>query len=191
MTHTLWSSHSASEWAASLERYAAAVDALQVKPLSGLDRWYHHDLPGLITSRAEPHITHEELVKLTEWKMARGVWRARNLVLVRGNDAALVVETSTKALALVPHATKPIATLAELAGVGPATASAVAAAFAPETYPFFDEVVAKQIPTLGPVVFTMPYYAKYAQAIRDRAASLGGSWTPASVERALWANYGN
>lgn len=29
-----------------------------------------------------------ELVRITEWKMARGVWRARNLILVRGKAGA-------------------------------------------------------------------------------------------------------
>lgn len=116
--------------------------------------------------------------------------QARNLVLVRGNDADEVKAASIAALAEVPHPTKPIARLAKLAGVGPATASAVAAAAAPEAYPFLDELVAGQVPGLGPVAFTLGYYARYAQALRERAARLGESWTPAAVERALWANAG-
>ena len=40
----------------------------------------------------------------------------------------------------VPHPGTPIATLAKLKGVGPATASAAASAFAPLVYPFFDEL---------------------------------------------------
>jgi hypothetical protein len=122
--------------------------------------------------------------------MARGVWRAPNLVLVRGNAPSLVIETSIAALAAVPHPKGPIATLATLAGVGPATASAAVAAFAPETYPFFDELVAEQVPTLGPVKWTLGYYVKYADALRARAAELGDAWTPVQVERALWANCG-
>ena len=122
--------------------------------------------------------------------MARGVWRAPNLVLVKGNAPDIVVALSTEALAKVPHPTAPIATLAKLHGVGPATASAVAAAFAPAVYPFFDELVAAQIPALDKVAWTMGYYGKYANALRERAAELGAEWTPVNVERALWANAG-
>ena len=73
--------------------------------------------------------------------LSRGVWPARNLALVRGNDPALVLAPSSAALKEVPDPAKPIALLASLHGVGPATASAVASAFSPETYPFFDELV--------------------------------------------------
>lgn len=122
--------------------------------------------------------------------MARGVWRAPNLVLVRGNDAKLVEQTSAAALASIPHPTAPVAMLAKLAGVGPATASAVASAAAPERYPFFDELVAAQVPGLGPVKWTLGYYATYADALRERARALGDEWTPTMVERALWAAVG-
>jgi hypothetical protein len=122
--------------------------------------------------------------------MARGVWRAPNLVLVRGNASDDVVQTSTAALAVIPHPTAPISTLAKLAGVGPATASAVASAASPETYPFFDELVAEQVSGLGKVAWTLGYYRKYAEALRGRAESLGDGWTPAMVERALWSHVG-
>jgi hypothetical protein len=61
---------------------------------------------------------------------------------------------------------------------------------APETYPFFDEIVAAQVPDLGRVDFTPRYYRRYAEALRRRAAQLGDDWTPAQVERALWARAG-
>ena len=68
----------------------------------------------------------------------------------------------------------------------PRTSSAAA----PTIYPFFDELVAAQVPGLGKVAWTLGYYAKYAQALRERAGRLGRDWTPARVERALWANVG-
>ncbi|MGZ8492242.1 MAG: hypothetical protein ACXWZS_08575, partial [Gemmatirosa sp.] len=67
---------------------------------------------------------------------------------------------------------------------------AVAAAHAPALYPFFDELVAAQVPTLGAVAWTLGYYARYAAALRERAAALGDEWTPVMVERALWAHVG-
>jgi hypothetical protein len=155
-----------------------------------LDRWYRRDLPGAISARQPAHVTLTELVRMSEWKMARGVWRARNLELVRSNAPENVLETTAKALAKVPHPTLPIAELAQLSGVGPATASAVAAAAAPAHYPFFDELVAGQVPALGKVAWTLSYFARYAQAIRERAERLGGEWTPVMVEQALWAHVG-
>lgn len=186
----LWSDPSLAAWHDASDRYDAVIAGQRVARLPELDRWYRHELPPAIAAREPAHVTLDELARLTEWKMARGEWRARNLVLVRGNDAAAVVDTSGRALAAAPHPTKPISMLAALAGVGPATASAVAAAHAPAHYPFFDELVAAQVPSLGAVAWTLGYYARYADALRERAAALGDGWTPAMVERALWANAG-
>jgi hypothetical protein len=169
-----------------LDDYPAAVERQGVARLPELDRWYRDELPALIAARDPAHLTHAELVRLTEWKMARGVWRAPNLVLVRGNAPAAVEETSTRALSRIPHPTAPISELAKLKGVGPATASAAAAAAAPDIYPFFDELVAAQLPDLGPVAWTLGYYARYADVLRTASRDLG--WTPVLLERALWSH---
>jgi hypothetical protein len=186
----LWSSDSAHNWRAALDRYDSVVAKQRVERLPALDRWYHDELPEAIARRAPRHLVLEELVRLTEWKMARGVWRAPNLVRVKANPAERVFEASTAALARIPDPTAPIAILAELGGVGPATASAAVAAAAPHQYPFFDELVAAQVPGLGKVAWTLSYYGRYAAALRERAGRLGPGWTPAMVERALWANVG-
>lgn len=186
----LWNARSEARWRDALASYPDVVAAQGVAKLAERDAWYRDELPAAIRSRRKPHVTLAELVRVTEWKMARGVWRARNLVLVKGNASDAVIDASTRALAEIPHPTKPIATLAKLDGVGPATASGVAAAAAPETYPFFDEIVAGQIPALGVVAWTLGYYAKYAAALREKADSLGGGWTPVMVERAMWAAAG-
>lgn len=186
----LWASDEETAWRAALARYEDVVQAQGVARLAELDRWYRDELPALIAARDPKHVTHAELVRVTEWKMARGIWRPRNLALVRGNDPALVARTSRQALARVPHPSEPIAILAKLAGVGPATASAVASAAAPGVYPFFDELVAARIPGMGAVTFTPREYARYADALRERAARLGAGWTPVQVERAVWADVG-
>jgi hypothetical protein len=186
----LWTSNEPAAWREALDSYDDVVARQKVARLPELDRWYRGELPGLIAARRTAHVTLPELVRITEWKMARGVWRAPNLALVRGNDPDLVIATSTTALATIPHPTAPITALAALDGVGPATASGVAAAAAPDRYPFFDELVAAQVPGLGKVAWTHGFYARYAAALRERAATLGADWTPVMLERALWAHVG-
>ena len=187
---TLWSSRTRTQWKAALDSYDEVISRQGVAKLEARDRWYRDELPGLINARRPRHVTHPELVRLTEWKMSRGKWRAPNLILVKGNTPALVKATTTAGLALVPDPTAPIAKIAELAGVGPATASAILSAAEPTIYPFFDELVAAQIPGLGPVAFSLSYYRRYAEGLRERAAALGGKWTVTMVERALWAEAG-
>ena len=174
---SLWLDSSLTKWREALDSYSAVIAAQGVTRLAELDAWYRDELPLAIERRHPRHATLAELVKLTEWKMARGVWRAPNLVLVKGNEPEAVKKTTTAALA-------------KLDGVGPATASALAAAGEPNVYPFFDELVAGEVPGLGAVKWTLAYYAKYAEAIRERARRLGAEWTPVMVERAVWASVG-
>lgn len=187
---TLWSRSNRSAWNHALSMYNSTIANQDVNRLVELDSWYHNELPKAIKSRPQPHVSATELAKLTEWKMKRGEWRARNLVLVRSNPPELVIDVTANGLATIPHPTKPISVIATLAGVGPATASAVVAAFAPEHYPFFDELVAAAVPELGDVKWTLGYYARYAGALREKAAELGAPFTAAMVEQALWAESG-
>jgi hypothetical protein len=184
---SLWANDDTAAWSAALESYPAVIEARVVSRLPELDSWYRDELPGLLAGRSPLQLSSDELVRVTEWKMKRGAWRARNLVLVRGNDPDDVERATREAFALIPEPRKPVARIAELAGVGPATASAVLAAVRPDLYPFFDEDVAAQIPGLGPVAFTMPYYIRYATRLRDRATELGDDWAAHAVGMALWA----
>ncbi len=186
----LWIDENPDSWQAALDAYDDVIGRQGSKRLPSHDRWYREELQSTINSRRPPFVTLDELAKITEWKMARGSWRQRNLVLVRSNSPELVEETSREALSSIPDAKKPISILSRLSGVGPATASAVVAAAAPERYPFFDDLVAEQIEGLGRMGFTSAFYGRYSEAIRDRAGRLGAGWTPAMVERALWANAG-
>ncbi len=187
----LFTSAQESRWLEALAGYEAAIAAVPSARLVEHDKWYRTELPALLASRRPAYVQHDEMVRITEWKMARGVWRAPNLVLVRGNTPEAVVNASRSAWEQIPHPTKPVTALVALKGVGAATASALLAVMAPTVYPFFDEDVAAQIPQLGPVAWTNGYYAKYAVALRERAAKLSASFarefTPVMVERALWA----
>lgn len=191
----LWMSDHDEQWHGALAYYDAAIAAVPSSRLREHDQWYRTTLPTLIASRTPGHVRHDEMVRITQWKMARGVWRAPNLVLVRNNTPDDVVNASRSAAEQIPHPTKPVTALVALKGVGAATASALLAVMAPTVYPFFDEDVAAQVPTLGPVAWTNGYYARYATALRERSAQLsalfGRAFTPVMVERALWATRGN
>jgi hypothetical protein len=186
----LWEHDERASWQAALATYPAVIARQGIERLPALDRWYREELPALLMARRPTYVTQSELVRTVEWKMARGVWRQRNLVLVRSNAAAVVEAISREALARLPEPTAPLTGLARLAGVGPATASAIVAAVAPEHYPFFDELVAGQLPDFGAVAFTLGEYRRYTAALIERATQLGPPWTATLVERALWAAVG-
>jgi hypothetical protein len=184
---TLFLNADVGAWQTALAAYPAAIAAHPVARLAELDTWYRETLPPRIRARAPMSITHEEMVRVTEWKMARGVWRAPNLVKVKANTPDAVDAAGRAAASQLDVANKAVGALCELDGVGPATASAVLAIMSPQRYPFFDEDVAKQVATLGPVAWTLAYYRKYADALVARADALGQDWTAVMVERALWA----
>jgi len=186
----LWSTSDGAPWRRAHASYADVIAAQGVPQLPALDAWYREEFVAGFASRRLVHITHADLVRVMEWKMYRGVWRAPNLVRVKGNDPDEVMQTSIRAFARCPHPTQPIGEIARLDGVGPATASAIVAALWPTVYPFFDELVAAQVPALGPVKWTLGYYAAYAERLRERASTLGDTWTPVMVEQALWAAVG-
>lgn len=191
----LWASNKCADWHSVFERYADVIQAQRVNGLFELDAWYRNELPSIIAARSRAYITLGELEQVIKWKMKRGVWRERNRLLVLSNLSALVKKTSQDAFALIPDPRKPVDLLSQLAGVGPATASGVLACVAPNIYPFFDELVAAQIPGLGKVAFTTTYYQRYAEELRKRAGRLNGKcvhheWTAHETSQALWANSG-
>jgi len=191
----LWAEGECQPWHDALDSYPGVIEEQGSEKLSKLDRWFGEDLPAAIKSREAPCIYLDELQGIAAWKMSRGVWRERNRVLIATNSPESVEQASRQAFAAVPDPRAPITTLSSLAGVGPATASAALAAYAPDVYPFFDEVVAAMMPGLGPVAFTAKYYAAYSDALRERAAQLNQAcphmhWTAHGVAQALWAAAG-
>jgi hypothetical protein len=188
----IWEEDNCATWNGWLFQYDQVLADLGNEKLVNLDKWFSNELPSSILERNPPCIHYDDLQGIAAWKMHRGVWREYNRRLVAGNSPEQVEEASREAFAAVPDPRKPVALLSSLSGVGPATASAALAAYAPYYYPFFDEVVAALIPGLGPVAFTLPYYLKYAAAIRERADRLNATcsskaWTAHEVAQALWS----
>ena len=190
MAESLWESDDEARWRDALDLYPAVVEWQSEDGLPELDRWYRESLPARLASRQQKFLDMDELVQVVRWKMKRGEWRARNLALVESNDPAFVEDRTRAGFFLVPDPRKPVSAIAELSGVGAATASAVLAAAHPDLYPFLDDLVGSSIPDIGKPAFSEPYYVRYAAALRDRAARLGPAWTPQAVGLALWADLG-
>ncbi|KAI3972700.1 hypothetical protein MKX01_019358 [Papaver californicum] len=121
-----------------------------------------------------------------QWKLTRGKWRPRLLDLVSSLDGSLVETVSQKAFKSLPDVSKAITELTVLKGIGPATASAVLAAYAPDVAPFMsDEVTLKD--------YTLKQYLKFTQKLQSKAKELSlesedDPLTPSDVERALWSS---
>jgi anti-sigma factor RsiW len=192
---SIWNVARCEEWAAALAAYPAQVAAVGDPKLVVLDDWYRDELPAAIVARRPAHVTRDELVRVVEWKMRRGAFRPRNLALARSNSDEAVETASGEAFERAGDVNAAIRRLGILSGIGPATASAVLAAFQPERYPFFDDVVAGAIPDFGAVKFSIREYLDYAARLQERAALLAvgcpaGGWTPELVGRALWSAAG-
>ncbi|KAL8492182.1 hypothetical protein ACS0TY_023712 [Phlomoides rotata] len=127
-------------WKEALFSYEAAIKTLGKPNLITLDDYYRKELPNLLHHRdPDPYITTDELSRLMEWKLGRGKWRPRLLAFVSSLNDAVVTDASRKAFASLPDVSKAISELTVLKGVGPATASAVLAAYAPDLAPFMSD----------------------------------------------------
>ncbi|KAL5707189.1 hypothetical protein ACHQM5_025270 [Ranunculus cassubicifolius] len=180
-------------WKQSLSSYQTSLYSLNKPALISLDNFYRRDLPLQINSRnPNPHITKSDLIKLMQWKLSRGKWRPRLLDFVTNLDESAVKSASEKAFRAVTEEDvgKAIEELTVLKGVGPATASAVLAAFAPEIAPFMSDEA--MVAALGNSKdYTLKQYLVFAKKLQEKSKELskeGETFTPSDVEMALWSS---
>lgn len=135
-----------SQWANHLSAYPNSIKTRELSEnksdLVSLDNFIWSELGAQVhsASRAHPHITAAEYVRIVRWKLKRGKWRPRLQSMADALDDAQVVAASTKAFATLKmgklrDALKP---LVELRGCGPATASAILGAV-DEQVPFMSD----------------------------------------------------
>ncbi|KAI4316578.1 hypothetical protein L6164_024548 [Bauhinia variegata] len=177
-------------WKEALSAYPSRIRSLNKPNLVSLDEFYCNELPSLIHQRnPNPYITTSELRKLMQWKLTRGKWRPRLLDFVSSLDEALVKSASEKAFQCLPDISKAISELTVLKGVGPATASAILAAFAPHFAPFMsDEAMVAAL--CNSKDYSLKQYLAFVNKLQTKAKELssqGASFTPSDVERALWS----
>merc|ERR1712012_1317256 len=188
------------EWV--LTKYQEALQAKadsknsKSEVLLKLDKWYQNELPKKIKSRGkESHLTHEELVQLIKWKLARGVFRPRLKDLIQMNTPRVVMQETKKAFRAIDKRKdieSAVSALSNLKGVGPAMASAVLAAMAPELAPFMADELLLSMPEVEGLDYTMKEYMKLVEKTKqcvERLNAQGGEWTPHKVEMAVWTYY--
>merc|ERR1712117_196373 len=161
-----------------------------------LDKWYQNELPKKIESRGkEAHLTHEEIVQTIKWKLARGQFRPRLKDLIQMNTPRVVMQESKKAFRAIDKKKDieaAVSALSNLKGVGPAMASAVLAAMAPELAPFMADELLMSMPEVEGIDYTMKEYMKLVEKTKecvDRLNAQGGDWNPHKVEMAVWTYY--
>lgn len=186
-----YSTSEACLWSQQLEEYASRIQSLNNKPkLQSLDHFYTHTFPQLIKTRLpSPFITRHELSQVMEWKLTRGKWRPKLLSFVQSLDEKQVEEVSKKSFAALPDLEEAVTCLSTLKGVGPATASAVLAAVAPDIAPFMSDEAMMAV--LGGVKeYTLKQYLLFADKLQSKSKELstltGKKFSPCDLERALW-----
>ncbi|XP_073687361.1 uncharacterized protein [Garra rufa] len=194
----LYKCEDAAVWRAVYEKYWTVVEAKSAVKgktagkLLKLDKWFQEDLPAAISARSERSLTHAELIKLMEWKLTKGKFRPRLQQLIGSNSEEVVESSTSKAFGLLPDVQAAITELCKLKGVGPATASAVLAAGAPDEVAFMADEAVESIAELRPVEYTAKHYALFLQKILNKTSQLNKAdgqqdWTPHKVEQCLWA----
>ncbi|KAK1555731.1 hypothetical protein Q3G72_030615 [Acer saccharum] len=180
-----------SVWKETLSSYQLIIESLNKPNLISLDEFYRNELPSLIQQRnPNPYVTTAELSKLMRWKLTRGKWRPRLLDFVSSLDDSLVKSASEKAFEALPDLNKAVSELTVLKGVGPATASAVLAAYAPHVAPFMSDE-AMEAALGNSKDYSLKQYLLFANKLLAKAKELiseGESFTASDVERALWSS---
>ena len=199
-TSCLYVNEDALAWRTTLDAYNDVLKlkankekskAKKERDLIALDKWYHDELPKNLSSREKTYLNLEELCQLMKWKLTRGKFRPRLTDLVKANDETTVEDTSRKAFECLPDVSSAIRELSKLKAVGPATASAILSAGAPDIVPFMADEAMMAIPDLGEIDYRLPFYMKYVEKINQVLQQLQrkdpeGEWTAHKVELALW-----
>ncbi|ETV96347.1 hypothetical protein H310_10508 [Aphanomyces invadans] len=193
MSSTLWKAADPETWRAAYAMYDDVCSILETK-LKTLEKWFHTDLPPLV--QAQGYITQPQLSKLMEWKLSKGKWRPRLQSFVDALPDKQVRELSKKAFDACKKKSyrDATATLSELKGVGPATASAVLAAFDPAVPFMGDEALNALTSVIGARQYTLPHFVRFLDTMQAKATSLnesvsqddGTKWTAQKIQLCLW-----
>lgn len=195
-----WLSNDKTAWQAHLDAYPLRISQLGKDRLPDLERLFT-ELGPKIRSRRVAHVTAIELVKIVEWKLTRGKWRPRLLDFAKAHNESTVVAATTTSFRRLDEGdiAAALSNLTKLKGIGPATASAILSAYAPEICPFMsDEAAAVALPGVK-LKYNRQEYERLSAALCAKSEHLNSTeeaagedkathvWTASEVERALWS----
>ncbi|CAH0480598.1 unnamed protein product [Peronospora belbahrii] len=204
----LWSSLNEVPWVTIWTHYDDVLQLMQKNDLTELDAWYLVSFPSILQTREpKPYITHEELQRLMEWKLKKGKWRPQLMKFIMSLSEKEVEKASREAFETLKAGDLRTATeaLCVLKGVGPATASAVLAAY-DESVPFMaDEALDAIAGIIGPRKYTLPHFLSFVKVLRAKAKWLNEQrvannddkseatdlWTAQRVQLCLYAEAHN
>jgi len=155
--------------------------------LCGLDSWYTSELRHELS---QAHfVTKDQLLKITDWKLNRGVWRPGLKKLVESNSDAEIKKITREAFEILNTEEVSAATvkssldhLRQLKGVGPATASAVLSAFT--DVPFMSD---EGLSYFGiPLKYTLKDYMLYYDKMTGLLDDVEDECSLRSLEQAIW-----
>lgn len=138
-------------------------------------------------------ISHDELLKVVEWKFAKGKPRFALMKYLNANSDKQVEDASSRAFSPIQkpnnndqnNIKNSINSLCELKGVGPATASAVLCLLRPDLFSFMDDEVIECLYD-AKRAYTYKVYEKVNHKCFELANTLGDEWTPWRVGRVIW-----
>ena len=138
-----------------------------------------------ISSSDEPAITKEELLKVVDWKFAKGKPRYALLNRLKSNQNVEECSRGAFVESEKGNVQEAINALCTLNGVGPATASAVLTLHRGELFAFMDDEVIEAVYD-GKRGYTYKIYDAMNSKCSEIAKELGENWTTRRVGRALW-----
>ena len=173
-----------------------------IKTLKKNDIWWHSEFGELMSTGG--CCSKEDLKKMLQWKWSRGKYRPGRTRFQDHNHNEDVKETTRQTLKILSPldddneggelkpdeidaiVTEAIQCAQSMPQVGPATATAILAAYVPKFCPMYAD---ESMESVG--MYREPYtcarYCEYAGLLRQKAKELGGEWDANMVADALFA----
>ena len=191
--------HARQVWRDVESKYPEMIAEKGGKKLKLLEEFCQDLGDGLREKLANPasddfHISQEQLLKIVEWKFAKGKPRYALMKHLNANTETTIQDCSSRAFNIVSDKEKDsdliikksIDTLCELKGVGPATASAILCLLRPDLFSFMDDEVIESL-YANKRGYTFAIYRQVNQRCTELAnVLLDDYWNPWRVGRALW-----
>lgn len=188
----LFDSADGQRWKEALALYDEALQRVADRKkdpskLQALDKWFYSakEAKGAEVDKAY-------VCKVAEWKLSRGTFRPGLLQKVQSNSEQAVKKAFAAASESIEEdPAKALKALdAALAGVGPATASAVLCRAFPNKVAFMsDEAMlgCGLFSKASEIKYDLKTFARFNEIVQQKALELGAPWTGDAVAKALWA----